>query len=173
LSIFQTSNVLSRCVHSVKRRMARVLIKQCGKHTHVFWAEEHLGKFIDYLRQSSTFAERIRVISHNTRGYDAHLLLRKFLELRWTPQLIINSTIILTMFVENLHLSLNFLPMSLKRMHKSFDLTWKRGTTLSFLIRPRIWTMWALIPNPNSMAQTTCQAMSEPNFLQWYEEEMK
>jgi len=27
-----------------------------------------------------------------------------------------------------------------------------------------IWSMWALIPNPSTMKQTTCRAMSEPNF---------
>ena len=61
---------------------------QCGKRTHVFWAEDPVGKFIDLLRQSRPFADKIYVISHNSRGYDAQFLLRKFLALRWTPQLI-------------------------------------------------------------------------------------
>jgi hypothetical protein len=34
---------------------------QSGKRTHVFWAEEHVGKFIDYLRQSRPFADKIYV----------------------------------------------------------------------------------------------------------------
>jgi hypothetical protein len=56
-------------------------------------------------------------------------MLRKILELRWTPQLIMDGTKILSMIVENLHFldSLNFLPMSLKSMPKSFDLTCKKG----------------------------------------------
>jgi len=90
--------------------------KQCGKRTHVFWAEDHVGKFIDYLRQSRTFADKIYVISHNSRGYDAQFLLRNFLELTWTPQLIMDGTKILSIIVENLHFLdyLKFLPMSLK-----------------------------------------------------------
>ena len=102
---------------------------QCGKRTHVFWAEDPVGKFIDYLRQSRPFADKIYVISHNSRGYDAQFLLRKFLKLRWTPQLIMDSTKILSMVVENMHFldSLNFLPMSLKSMPKSFDLSCKKG----------------------------------------------
>ena len=66
--------------------------KQCLKRTHVFWAEEPSGKFIDYLRQSRPFAEKICVVSHNSRGYDAHFLLRKIPEMRWAPQLIIDGT---------------------------------------------------------------------------------
>jgi len=54
--------------------------EQCGKRTHVFWAEDHIGNFIGYLRQSRPFADKIYVISHNSREYDAQFLLRKFLE---------------------------------------------------------------------------------------------
>jgi len=101
---------------------------QCGKRTHVFWAETPVGKFIDYLRQSRPFTDKNYVIPHNSRGYDAQFLLRKFLELRWTPQLIMDGTKILSMIVENLHFfdSFNFVPMSLKSMPKSFDLTCKK-----------------------------------------------
>jgi hypothetical protein len=65
-------------------------IRQCGKCTQMFWAEVPVGKSIDYLRQPTPFADKIYVISHNSRGYDANFLLRKFLELSWTPQLIMN-----------------------------------------------------------------------------------
>ena len=96
--------------------------KQCGERTHVFWAEDPVCKFIDYLRQSRLFANKIYIISHNSPGYDAQFLLRKFLEMRWTPQLIMDGTKILGMVIENLHSLdyLKFLPVSLKRMLKSF-----------------------------------------------------
>ena len=56
--------------------------KQCGKRTHVFLAEDLVGKFIYYLRQSRPFADIIYVISNKSHGYDAQFLLRKFLEMR-------------------------------------------------------------------------------------------
>lgn len=165
LNIFPTLYVLSRRVQSVKRWMTSVDCKQCGKRTHVFWAEDPVGKFVDYLRQSRPFAGKI-LSYHISRGYDAQFLLRKFLELRWTPQLIMDGTKILSMIVENLHFldSFNFLPMALKSMPKSFDLSCKRDIIPTSLTRPTIWTMWALIPNPSTMGQTTCQVMTEPNF---------
>jgi hypothetical protein len=54
--------------------------------------------------------------------------MQRFLELRWLPQLIMDGTKILSMVVENFHFldSLHFLPMSLKSMPKSFDLTCKK-----------------------------------------------
>ena len=103
-----------------------MLIVKYGKRTHVFWAEDFVGKFIT---SGSLDNSRIRyVITHNSRGYDVQFLLRKFLELRWTAELIMDVTKILSMIVENLYFldSINFLPMSLKSMPKSFDLTYKR-----------------------------------------------
>jgi hypothetical protein len=32
--------------------------EQCGKRTHVFWAEDPVGKFIEYLRLSRSFADK-------------------------------------------------------------------------------------------------------------------
>ena len=106
-----------------------VVCKQCVKRTHVFWAEDAVGKFINYLLQSRRFADKIYVISHNSRGYDAQSLLRKFLELRWTQKLIMDGTKILRMIVENMYFmgSFNVLTMSLKSMPKSFDVTRKKG----------------------------------------------
>ena len=102
--------------------------EQCGKRIRVFW-HDPVGEFIDYHRQSSPFANMVYVISHNFRGYDPQFLLRKFLEPRWVPKLIMDGTKILSMVVENLQFldSLNYLPMSLKSMPKSFDLTCKKG----------------------------------------------
>ena len=54
--------------------------EQCGKRVHVFW-QDPVGEFIDYLRQSRPFAEKVYVISHNSRGYDAQFLLGRVSEL--------------------------------------------------------------------------------------------
>jgi len=101
--------------------------EQYGKRIRVFW-EDPVGKFIEYLRLSRPFAYKIYVISHNSRGYDAQFLLRRFLEQRWMPELIMDGTKILSMSVEHLHFldSLNFLPLNMKSMPKSFDLTCKK-----------------------------------------------
>ena len=94
----------------------------------MFW-QDLVGKVIDYLRQSRPFADKIYILAHNSRGYDAQFLLRKFLDLRWTRQLLMDGSKTLSMVAENFCFldSVNFLPMSLKNMPKSFDLTCKKG----------------------------------------------
>ena len=64
--------------------------RQCEKHVHIFW-QDPVGKFIDYLRHSRLFADKVYVISHNSRGYGAQFLLRRFLELRWAPDMIMEG----------------------------------------------------------------------------------
>jgi len=79
-----------------------VVCEQCAKGVHVFW-QDHVRKFIGYLRQTRLFADMVYVFSHNSRGYDAQFLLRRFLGLRWAPQLIMDGSKILSTVVENLH----------------------------------------------------------------------
>ena len=102
----------------------------------MFW-QDPVGKFIHYLRLSRLFADKIYVISNNSRGYDAQFSLRRFLEIRWVPKLIMHSTKNLSMSVENFCFldSLNFMPMSFKNVPKAFDLTCKKGYYTHFLIQ--------------------------------------
>ena len=69
------------------------------------------------------------IISHNSRAYDTQFLLRRFLELKWVHELIIDGAKILSMRLENLNFvdSVNFLPKNLKCMPKSLDLTCKKA----------------------------------------------
>ena len=43
-----------------------VICEQCGKRTHVFW-QDPVGKFIDYLRQSKPFADKVCLITQFSR----------------------------------------------------------------------------------------------------------
>ena len=86
LFIFPISCAKQMCSKSEAVDDTNCDCEQCVKSTHVFW-HDLVGKLIDYLRQSRLFADKMYDVSHNSRGYDAQFLLRKFLELRWTPQL--------------------------------------------------------------------------------------
>jgi len=98
--------------------------EMCSKYEAV--DEDPVGKFI--ISGSPDHFQIKFVISHNSRGCDAQFLLRSFLELRWVPQLIIEGSKILSICVEKLNFLdlLNFMPMSLKSMPKSFELTCKK-----------------------------------------------
>ena len=72
--------------------------------------------------------------------------------------------------MENLHFmdSINYLPVSVKSIHNSFDLTRKKGTIPNSSTRPTIWITWVLIPNPSSMRQSI-SGDERAEFSPWYE----
>ena len=144
--------------------------EQCGKRIHVFW-QEPVGEFIDYLRQSRPFADKVYVISHNSRGYGAQFLLRRFLELRWVPKLIMDGTKFLSMVVENLHFldSLNYLPMSLKSMPKSCDLTCKKRYFAHFFNTANNLDYVVPYPEPKFYGADLMSGDEGAQFSAWYE----
>ena len=91
---------------------------------------------------------------------------RRFLELRWVPQLLMDGTKILSMSVENLHFldSLNFMPISLKSMHKSSDITCNTG--YYFFNTASNLDYVGSYPETKYYGADLRQDMSEPNF--WY-----
>ena len=129
----------------------------------MFW-QDPVGRCIDYIRLSRQFADKIYVISHNSRGYDA-VFTAKVLELRWVPQLIMGGTKIFSMCVENFCFldSLNFMPMSLKNMPKSFDLTCKKSANnLDYV---------GSYPELKYYGSDFMSGVERPHFLAWYEEQ--
>ena len=129
--------------------------EQVGKRTHMFW-EDVVDKSIDYLWLSRPFAKKIYVISHTSRGYGAQFLLRRFLEIRWVPELIMDSTKNLSMSMENLHFldSLNFMPMRFGSLPESFDLTCKKGCYFHFFNTANNLDYVKPYLNPSTMGQT-------------------
>jgi hypothetical protein len=112
------------------------------------------------------------VISHNSRGYDAQFLLRGVLELKWVPQLIKDGTKILSMVVENFHYldSLNFLPMSLKSMPKSIDLTFKKGYYSHFFNTAENLDYVGSYPEPEYYG-ADMSGYERAQFLDWRKEQ--
>jgi len=98
------------------------------KRVHWFW-QHPVGTFIDYLRLSRPFADKVYAISQTSRGYDAQIILRRVLEHIWESNFILDGSKILSMVVENLLFlySLNYLPMILKSMPRSIELTYRKG----------------------------------------------
>jgi len=170
LNLISAQNMCSKC-----EALADLSVdcKQCGKLAHVFWAEELVSKFIHYLRQYRPFADKIYDISHNSCGYDTQFMLRNFLERRWTPQMVMDGTKILSTIVENLYIldSLNFLPISVKTMPKIFDLTRKKGYYPHIFNTTNNLEYVSPYPEPKYYVAHYMSGDDRAQFLEWYEEQ--
>jgi len=113
------------------------------------------------------------MLFHTTLEDKTQFLLRNFLQLRWTPQLIIKGTKILSSIVENQNFlySLNFLPMSLKSMPKSFDLTCKKGYFPHFLNTANNLDYVGPYPEPKFYGADYMSGDEQAHCLEWYEEQ--
>lgn len=80
LRIFRTSYVLSKCVQNMKPWTIGISIANNVENFSTYFGRTR-RKFFDYFRLFRQFAEKVYVISHNCRGYDAQFLLRRFLDL--------------------------------------------------------------------------------------------
>ena len=80
------------------------------------------------------------VIAHNLRGYDGFLLRQYFYKECILPSLILNGAKIMSMEIESAEIkfrdSLNFLPMPLKALPKTFGLTELKKRLLSTFFQP-------------------------------------
>jgi len=84
-----------------------------------------------------------------------------------------DGTKILIMIVENLHFldSLNFLPMSLKSMHKSFDLACKKWYYPHFLNMANNLDYVGRYPEPKFYGADYLSGDERAQFLEWYEKQ--
>jgi len=80
---------------------------------------------------------------------------------------------ILSMVVENLHFldSLNYLPMSLKRMPKSFDLKCKKGYYAHFFFTASSMNYVGPYPEPEFYGADSIPADEHGQLMQWHEEQ--
>jgi hypothetical protein len=128
-STYRTKYIFSRYVLCMKLVWTlNVDFSQFCKSQHVFW-DDPVGSFIEYLRQSRPFADKIFVLFYNSWRYDAQFLQRRFMELKWTPKLFTDWCKILYISTEHFHILdfLNVIPVAVKDTPKSFSLPSKSG----------------------------------------------
>ena len=115
------------------------------------------------------------VIAHNLRGYDGFLLCEHFYKKLLLPKLILNGAKIMSMELEEAEIkfrdSLNFLPMPLKAIPKTFDLTeLKKGYFPHFFNRKQNQTYVGSLPPVEDYDPDNLSAKERKEVLAWYEE---
>jgi len=97
--------------------------ERCGRRRHSFF-EDPVGDLLSYLTRPRPWCNKVVVIAHNAKAFDAHFILKRAIFLKWEPKLIMNGLKILSMQMEHLHFldSVNYLPMPLRKLPEAFGL---------------------------------------------------
>ena len=97
----------------------------CGKNEHVFRGDNCATDFCDWLLTKEH--QNSIVICHNFKGYDSYFILKYIYSKAIKPSIIFNGSKIMTLSVPSLKIrfldSLNFLPMPLSNLPRTFNLT--------------------------------------------------
>ena len=106
------------------------------------------------------------VIAHNFRGYDGYLILEWFYSQFLLPKLILNGAKMMSMELESANIkfwdSLNFHPMPLKALPKTFGLSELKKGYFPHYVRP---------PPPLENYNTdSMPKKKQDDFLTWYNE---
>ena len=139
----------------------------------VFKGEDCVEKFGEWLLDGTH--QGAIVIAHNSRSYDSYFLCEYFFKECLLPKLILNGAKIMSMELEAAEIkfrdSLNFLPMPLKALPKTFGLTeLKKGYFPHFFNRKDTQHYVGPLPRVEDYGPDSMSTRERQEFLAWYEE---
>ena len=131
--------------------------------------EEFCKELINERHQGYTF------IAHNSKGYDAHFILKWLVDQGMKPYCIYNGAKIMFMEIPKLRIrfidSLNFLQMPLKAFPKTFGLNeLKKGYFPHYFNKPSNKNCVGNIPAKKHYGYNQMKSGERETFLKWHEE---
>jgi len=134
--------------------------------------QHEIGKFL-FSKQFQGFT----MIAHNMKAFDGCFLLRYMSEVGLMPTLIFSGRKIMSMRLQHLKIriidSLNFIPMPLAAMVKSFgleNLIGNKGFFPHFFSRPENYEYVGELPPMEDYGALTMSEKHYKDFLKWYEQ---
>ena len=156
------------------RHIANLLIVQDEKGFEtVFKGEDCVEKFGEWFLDGTH--QGAIVIAHNSRSYDSYFLCEYFYKECLLPKLILNGAKIMSMELEAAEIkfrdSLNFLPMPLKALPKTFGLNeLKKGYFPHFFNGKDTQHYVGPLPRVEDYGPDSMSTKERQEFLAWYEE---
>ena len=82
-----------------------------------------------YLSEPRTSVKQLIAIGHNVKSFDLHFILRRAVQLKWRPELVVSGQKIILMKMEQIKFidSISFLPFPLRKLSTAFGLTAAKG----------------------------------------------
>jgi len=145
---------------------------QCGnERKRIFAGNESLQQFCEWLMK---LKGRIMVFAHNLRGFDGSFILKYIHQQGIKPQVIMNGTKIMYMKTHNIQYkdSLNFLPMALSALPKTFGLhELKKGYYPHLFTTPQTMDYIGPLPAIEYYTPDKMKTQQRTDFLNWHREQ--
>ena len=143
---------------------------RCGTRKHAF-SDDPVGDLLTYLCKQRPWCEKVVAIAHNTKGFDAYIILDRAILLKWTPKLILNGQNIVSMTVYHLTFldSNSFLPMGLRELPEAFRLTASKSWHSHYFKTQANRDYFGPIPGIDQYCTDQMSESERREFMAWYD----
>lgn len=148
--------------------------KNCKKREFIFAGDDCIKIFIDFVEMYRPWARRkVRVVSHNFKGYDANFVIRELLKRgKKVEPIMCGMKILNIVYNEYINFidSLNFLPMPLSKFTSAFGLdpNFCKGYSPYLFNQKKNWFYEGKVPAVSYFDLTRFSEKEKTSFLQWH-----
>ncbi|KAK4874279.1 hypothetical protein RN001_013639 [Aquatica leii] len=143
----------------------------CGTRLNVF-NEEPVISFLNYVSSISLKFDKITVLAHNFKGYDGCFVLKQIIKekQRWNPKIISTGTKIIAITCDKIRFidSLNYMPLPLSKLPKTFDFPGSKGYFPFLFNTSDNENYVGPMPDHQFYATEQMHADERKSFLTWY-----
>lgn len=144
---------------------------KCGQREKIFQGFNTAFEFSQWLI-SPQHSDMV-CIAHNSKNFDTHFILNYCVDNGIFPEIIFQGTKVMSMKIKEIQLrfidSINFLPFSLKKVAKLFDLEVKKGYFPHFVNKESMYNYCGPLPQPEAYGVDYMSSEDRAEFFTWYE----
>lgn len=150
----------------------------CGvRETIIEFMEDNcvITQFLKFVTSLPEKFNRIVLLAHNMGAYDGHFVLKKIIDNAnsWKPKVLMNGNKIIVIESSRYRFldSLNFLPTSLSKLPKMFDIPVQKGYYPHRFNTSQNYSYIGPMPKPEMYDYDSMNSADRNTFLKWYAEE--
>lgn len=150
----------------------------CGvRETIIEFIEDNcvITQFLKFVTSLPEKFNRIVLLAHNMGAYDGHFVLKKIIDNAnsWKPKVLMNGNKIIVIESSRYRFldSLNFLPTSLSKLPKMFDIPVQKGYYPHRFNTSQNYSYIGPMPKPEMYDYDSMNSADRNTFLKWYAEE--
>ena len=160
------------CKEAVLDRQVFDSCEVCGPNRHTFDGPDTMAKFGEWLYKKNKGGKKnpVIAIAHNARGYDAQFLINYLAERGYRPNIVPKGREIMQMDAGMVTVkdSLNFLPMPLSALPKSFGFQAKKGYFPHLFNYPENEDYIGPLPDHHYYGTSNMREGERKKFFDWY-----
>jgi hypothetical protein len=144
--------------------------ERCGKRRHSFF-DDPVGDLLTYLCEPRPWCNKVVAIAHNAKAFDSQFILKRAIQLKWNPELILSGLKIISMKMQHIHFldSVSYLPMPLRKLPEAFGLSSTKSWFPHYFNTEANLNYVGAIPEIKYFGADEMSEGERKEFMSWYD----